>query len=173
MKYVVTIIVGFVVLAAIGAASSSGEDTSTTQAAKAAPAETVTKAPKPDPDKQAEVERLLEELRKEGEAKREAEAAEPTMTSSQENAIESAQSYVDMSGFSKEGLIEQLQFEKFSKADAQFAVDHIDVNWNAEAVESAEGYLDMSGFSKPELIDQLEFEGFTPAQAAHGVSQAY
>ena len=73
------------------------------------------------------------------------------MTSGQENALESARSYVDLSGFSKQGLIQQLSSsagEGFPKADAVFAANHVDVNWNDEAVESAQGYLDITSFSK-------------------------
>ena len=76
-------------------------------------------------------------------------------------------SYLDMSGFSRKGLIGQLSSsagEGFSRADATFAVDHVDVNWNDEAVESAQSYLDMSSFSRQGLIDQLSSsagEGFT------------
>ena len=62
-----------------------------------------------------------------------------------------------MSGFSKEGIVEQLtsRGDGFSKADAIFAANHVDVNWNAEAAESAEGYLDTTSFSKDGLIEQL------------------
>ena len=35
-----------------------------------------------------------------------------------------------MGGFSRKGLIEQLRFEDFSKAEAMFAVNYIDPNWN-------------------------------------------
>ena len=82
-------------------------------------------------------------------------------TAGQENAIESAESYLEYSSFSRQGLIEQLEYEEFSLADATFAVDHVTVDWNAEAVESAESYLEYSSFSKPGLIEQLEYEGFT------------
>jgi Host cell surface-exposed lipoprotein len=101
------------------------------------------------------------------------------MTSGQENALESAQSYIDMSGFSKKGLIRQLSSsagEGFSKADATFAAKHVDVNWKAEAVESAQSYLDMGGFSKQRLIEQLSSsagEGFTLAQAQYAADKAY
>ena len=107
------------------------------------------------------------------------EPSEPEMTSGQENAVESAQSYLDMSGFSKKGIIQQLSSaagEGFSKADATFAANHVDVNWKAEAVESAESYLEMSSFSKDGLIEQLSSsagEGFTPAQAQYAVGQVY
>ena len=39
----------------------------------------------------------------------------------QRNAVRSAESYVDMTGFSRSGLIEQLEYEDFSAADATYA----------------------------------------------------
>ena len=97
-----------------------------------------------------------------------AEPAGPQMTVSQENAVESAENYLSYSGFSRKGLIKQLEFEEFSTADATFAVDNVDVDWMAEAAESAANYMDYSSFSRSGLIDQLEFEGFTAEQAEHG-----
>ena len=80
---------------------------------------------------------------------------------SQQNAVRSAQDYIDMSGFSRQGLIKQLEYEDFSTEDAIFAVDHITVDWNVQAARSAKDYLDMSGFSHSKLVAQLEYEGFT------------
>ena len=60
--------------------------------------------------------------------------------------------------FSRKGLIEQLSSEYgygFSKADAIFAVNHIDVNWNKQAAKAAKDYLDFSAFSRNGLIEQL------------------
>lgn len=94
-----------------------------------------------------------------------------TLTVSQENAIESAETYLDMSGFSKRGLIQQLSSsagEGFPKKDAKFAVKYLDPNWNAEAVQSAKEYLDTSAFSCQGMIDQLSSSagsGFTKKQA--------
>src|SRR4051812_27131637 len=71
---------------------------------------------------------------------RSGEQSSQEMTTSQENALESAQSYLDMSGFSRTGLIEQLSSqagEGFPKADAVWAVNQVDVDWNKEAVEAA------------------------------------
>jgi hypothetical protein len=108
-----------------------------------------------------------------------AEPAEPEMTSGQENALESARSYVDMSGFSKLGLIQQLSSEAgegFPKADAVFAANHVDVNWNDEAVESAQSYLDMTSFSRDGLIEQLSSSAgdkYTVAQAQYAVDKVY
>jgi hypothetical protein len=62
-----------------------------------------------------------------------------------------------------------LEFEKFSSADATYAVDAVEVDWNEQAEKSAKSYLDSSSFSRQGLIDQLLFEGFTQAQATYGV----
>jgi hypothetical protein len=101
----------------------------------------------------------------------------PKYTVAQEQAILSAQGYVEMSGFSRAGLIGQLSSkagEGFKKADAVFAVNHIKVDWNKEAVQSAKQYLEMGGFSRASLIDQLSStsgEKFTPAQAKYAVNK--
>jgi hypothetical protein len=63
-----------------------------------------------------------------------------------------------MSGFSRDGLIKQLEFEKFSNEDAIYALDNINTDWNKQAERKAKSYLDMSGFSRDSLIKQLEFE---------------
>jgi hypothetical protein len=102
--------------------------------------------------------------------------AAPKFTVAQEQAIQSAQSYVDMSGFSRTGLIHQLTSkagEGFKPADAAFAVNHIKVDWNKEAVESAKSYLEMGGFSRASLIRQLSSksgEQFTRAQAKYAAN---
>jgi hypothetical protein len=89
---------------------------------------------------------------------------------SQQNAVRKAQDYLDYAAFSREGLINQLEFDGFSTSDAIFAVDSITVDWNEQAVKKAMDYLEYTAFSREGLIDQLEFDGFTPAQAAHGVA---
>ena len=94
---------------------------------------------------------------------------EPSETLAQREARESAESYLDTGDFSRSGLIDQLEFEEYSKAVATYAVDQVKVNWRKEAAESAESYMDSGSFSAPELADQLEFEGFTDAQVAYGV----
>jgi Host cell surface-exposed lipoprotein len=95
---------------------------------------------------------------------------EPKFTTAQENAISTAKDYLAYDAFSKSGLIDQLKFEKYSAADARFAVGHITVNWNEQAAKSAKSYLDSSSFSRQGLIDQLKFEGFTTQQATYGVN---
>jgi hypothetical protein len=103
--------------------------------------------------------------------------AAPAPTVAQEQALESAKSYLDMGGFSRKGLIEQLSSsagEGFDHADAVWAVNHSGADWNAQAVESAKSYLEMGGFSRASLIDQLHSsagEGFTLAQATYAADQ--
>ena len=85
----------------------------------------------------------------------------PELTPSQTNAVRSAESYLDFSGFSRQGLIDQLSSEfgeQFPLDDATFAVDSLGVDWTAQAVRSANSYLDFSGFSRQGLIDQLSSE---------------
>ncbi|MFE9577344.1 Ltp family lipoprotein [Nocardia sp. NPDC006044] len=99
--------------------------------------------------------------------------AELDITSSQRNAIRSAQQYLAYSAFSRSGLIHQLEYEGFSTADATFAVDSLNVDWNEQAAKSAKQYLEYISFSRSGLIDQLVYEGFTRAQAEYGVNAAY
>ena len=83
-----------------------------------------------------------------------------------------------MSGFSRQGLIDQLSSEygdQFSVQDATAAVDSLHVDWNAQAVRSAQSYLEMSGFSCQGLIDQLSSpygDKYTVDQATYGARQA-
>ena len=103
--------------------------------------------------------------------------AAPAPTVAQEQALDAAKSYLDMGGFSKAGLIEQLTSsagEGFEMADARWAVRHAHADWNEQAVESAKSYLDMGGFSRESLIEQLTSsagEQFTLAQATYAADQ--
>ena len=94
------------------------------------------------------------------------------LTSGQENAVRSAEDYISMSGFSRSGLVEQLEFAGYSTKDAAFAGDHLNVDWNEQAARSAEDYVSMSGFSRSGLIEQLEYEGYTRQQAEYGANKA-
>jgi hypothetical protein len=94
-----------------------------------------------------------------------------------ENALESAEDYLDYTAFSRLGLIDQLSSEYgegFDLADATWAVDQLRVDWNEQAVKSGRQYLDFSSFSRQGLIDQLSSqygEQFTVAQATYAVNK--
>lgn len=109
-------------------------------------------------------------------------AAEPTLaqnlTGSQSNAVRSANQYLSISGFSRNGLIRQLSSDAgdgYEVADATVAVDSLNINWNMQAVRSAKQYLSISGFSCKGLINQLSSNaggGYTESQATYGAQQA-
>ena len=96
---------------------------------------------------------------------------ENSMTIGQKNALKKAESYLKYSGFSRKGLIDQLEYEGFEENDILFAVDNVKVDWNEECYEKAQSYLKHSSFSKQGLIDQLEFEGFTDDQIAYAINK--
>lgn len=100
-------------------------------------------------------------------------AAEPKLTASQKNAIRTVQTYTDMTGFSRLGLIHQLvAFDKYSTADATFAVDHVKLNYNELAVRTAQNYLDFTGYSRAGLIRQMvQFDKYTEAQAKYAADK--
>jgi len=105
--------------------------------------------------------------------------AVPVTTVSQQQALQSAQSYLALgSGFSRAGLIAQLDSPyggQFSVADATWAADNSGADWDAQAVEAAKGYMQsVGGFSRDSLIAQLDspYGGqFTYAQASYAAGQ--
>ena len=83
-----------------------------------------------------------------------------------------AKRYIRTSGFSYEGLKEQLEFEGFTSSEALYGADNCGADWNDMAVKKAKSYMRIGDYSESELIDQLEFEGFTYSQASYGASHA-
>ena len=100
------------------------------------------------------------------------------VSAEQQNAVRSAQSYLETGAFSRKRLIEQLSSdagEGYSLQASTKAVDSLDINYNEQATKSAKRYLSLSGFSRKRLIEQLESdagEGFTHSQAVYGVNKA-
>jgi TM2 domain-containing membrane protein YozV len=90
-------------------------------------------------------------------------------TAGEENARRSAENYLSFSPFSRSGLVEQLLFEGFTQAEAEYGVDVLSADWNEQAAKSADNYLSFSAFSRSGLIDQLVFEGFSDSEAQYGV----
>ncbi|OAD97862.1 Ltp family lipoprotein [Pantoea sp. OXWO6B1] len=100
------------------------------------------------------------------------------LTGPQNNAARAAKQYLSMSGFSRDGLIQQLSSDAgdgFEISDATVAVDSLNVDWNHQAVRSAKQYLSMMGYSCKGLINQLSSSSgdqFTVEQATHGAEQS-
>lgn len=100
------------------------------------------------------------------------------LTGPQNNAVRSAKQYLSMTGFSRNGLIQQLSSDAgdgYKISDATVAVDSVNIDWNQEAVKSAKQYLSMMGFSCKGLIQQLSSSAgdkYTVDQATYGAKQA-
>jgi Host cell surface-exposed lipoprotein len=149
----------FVILIVIGVAAGGSHNTASSTSASSSPAAST--PAKPAPTTAAPT-----------------TPAAPAMSTSEQQAVDSAQNYLSMGkGFSQAGLFQQLTSsagEGFTAADATFAINYLKPDWNAQAVESAKGYLAMGGFSRSGLIEQLTSsagEGFTEAQAEYAVAQ--
>ena len=91
-----------------------------------------------------------------------------TITTGQRNALKSAKDYLSFTAFSYEGLIDQLEYEKYSHEDAVYAADNCGADWNEQALKSAKNYLSFSAFSYKGLIEQWEYEQFTTEQSTYG-----
>lgn len=91
------------------------------------------------------------------------------------NALKMAERYLKTSSFSKAKLYQQLTSEygsKFPAEAAQYAIDNVQADWNAEALEAAKSYQKISPMSNSGLYDQLTSEygsGFTPEEAQYAV----
>ena len=95
-----------------------------------------------------------------------------------QQAVDTAQGYLGMgTGFSEQGLLKQLTSSAgngFTEAQAEYALNHVHSDWDAQAVDAAKGYLQIGGFSRASLIQQLTSSygsGFTEAQAEYAASQ--
>lgn len=100
--------------------------------------------------------------------------AAPQYTPEQQQAVAGAEQYLQMGGFSRLGLIQQLDSSSgngFPESIAKFAVNHIKVNWDQQAAEAAKGYMQQGGFSYSSMVQQLDSpygNDFTYSQAVYG-----
>lgn len=99
-----------------------------------------------------------------------AEAPKPQLSIAQKNAVAKGESYLSFMGFSRSGLIGQLEYEGFSTEDATFAADYIAPDWNAECAEKAKSYMEFQSFSRDGLYDQLAYEGFADSEIQAGLA---
>lgn len=103
------------------------------------------------------------------------EPSKPEISREFQNALKSAQNYVDLMPFSEKGLYDQLTAEygeQFPAEAAQYAIENLDVDYNAEALESAKNYQETMPMSDSGLYDQLTSEygeRFTAEQAQYAI----
>ena len=145
---ILTVVLAFVVLAITGGASGSNKDqskTSATQPAKVTNTAVQTKA------------------------------QEPSVPTEYKSALIKAEQYSNTMHMSKQGVYDQLtsQYgEKFSAEAAQYAVDHVKADWNANALAKAKEYQDVQHMSPSAIHDQLTSqygEKFTVAEADYAI----
>lgn len=65
--------------------------------------------------------------------------------------------------------MDQLEYEKFTSEEIQYAIDNCGGDWMAQAAIKAQSYMESVPMSRDELISQLEYEKFTHEEAVHGV----
>lgn len=63
--------------------------------------------------------------------------ATPNITAGQWNAHSSAKAYIRSSTFSRNGLIEQLEYEQYSYEVAVYGADNCGADWNEQAAKTA------------------------------------
>ena len=106
-----------------------------------------------------------------------ADPSRSKITLAMQNALSSAQDYLQYTAFSRQGLIDQLSSKYgagFHVDDATWAVDQLKVDWKQQAVRSAKDYLDYTSFSRQGLIDQLSSPygaQFTLEEATYAVNK--
>lgn len=101
--------------------------------------------------------------------------AEPDVPAEYTSALTKAELYSDTLSMSKAGIYDQLTAEygeQFSEEAAQYAVDNVKADWNANALEKAKTYQESMSMSPAAIHDQLtsEFgEKFTVAEADYAI----
>lgn len=91
------------------------------------------------------------------------------------SALKKAESYSSTMRMSKAGIYDQLTSEygeKFSPEAAQYAIDNMTADWNANALEKAKSYSETMHMSKAGIYDQLiseHGEKFTEEEAQYAV----
>lgn len=131
--------------------------------------------------KEAEDKRIAEEerLKKEAEDKRiaeeQAKEAIANLPTEYKSALNKAYAYSEKMAMSKMGLYDQLTSEygeKFSPEAAQYAIDNVKADWNANALIKARKYQDSMSMSPEAIRDQLTSEygeKFTPEEADYAI----
>lgn len=91
------------------------------------------------------------------------------------SALTKAESYSGMMSMSKAGVYDQLTSEYgegFSAEAAQYAIDNVNADWNANALEKARSYQDDMAMSPNAIHEQLTSdygEQFTQSQADYAI----
>jgi hypothetical protein len=153
---------------------------------KSIPAKQQEKVEEVDLTKQAELERQKQEQKQQADeakakqeaetkAKKEAEEKAKNVPVEYKSALKQAGSYAKTMHMSKQGVYDQLVSEyggKFSAEAAQYAIDNVVADWNANAVAQAKNYQDVMSLSPSAIYDQLTSQygaKFTQEEADYAI----
>ncbi len=91
-------------------------------------------------------------------------------------ALAMAQEYADWGDMSKQAIYDWLtddfMGEYFTHDAAQYAIDNVQADWNANALAAAQGYSDFAHSSRAQIEDMLSSEivgGFTPDEVQYAL----
>lgn len=104
-----------------------------------------------------------------------AEPKQPEVPTEYKSALSQATSYSNTLHMSKQGVYNQLVSEyggKFSAAAAQYGIDNVKADWNANALAKAKTYQDTMHQSPAAIHDQLTSEygeRFTQSEADYAI----
>lgn len=156
------LIVGFVVIGSISTAGKSNDtDTSSNKTAKQ---EVTTKA------------KTSANSTTKAATNTATKAATEAVPTEYKNALKKAQQYNDTMYLSKKGLYDQLTSEygeKFPAEAAQYAIDHVNADYDKNALKKAQQYQTTMSMSTAAIKDQLTSEygeQFTSDQADYAIS---
>lgn len=160
---ILTVVIAFIFIVAIASSASDNENNQSSQQ-----------------DTDTQTSQSVEEKTDQGEASKpnrdDLDSDEPlpepkeVVSVSKTNAANKAKSYLRLSGFSRDGLIDQLEYDQFSNEDATYGADNSGADWNEQAVKKAKSYMSISSFSRDGLVNQLVYSKFTQEQAEHGAN---
>lgn len=104
------------------------------------------------------------------------EEKKPGVPAEYKSALSQATSYANTMHMSKKGVYDQLVSEyggQFSAEAAQYGIDHVEADWNANALNKAKTYQDSMHLSPAAIHDQLTSdhgEKFTKAEADYAIA---
>lgn len=105
-----------------------------------------------------------------------APAKKPDVPAEYRSALDKATIYANTMDMSKKAVYDQLVSsagEKFSKKAADYAMEHVTADWNANALAKAKTYQETMSMSPSAIRDQLTSsagEKFTESQAEYAVN---
>jgi len=168
----------FAIIVVLGAIGSMGDDSTTVGSTEPTKVEVEKSVEETAEEKTArEAKEAEEKALAEQKAKEEAEAKakEDSIPREHKSALKKAESYAKTMHMSKAGIYNQLTSEygeNFPAEAAQYAIDNIQWDWNANALEKAKSYAETMDMSDSAIYDQLisEYgERFTKEEAQYAL----